>query len=391
MAEVTHKPGSQNPPLNEGLGESFEDAFGGLSSKEQDLLFRFHDRQLGFVGRLRAGALLRRNPVAQKFCDDWSRSENLLRESLDIECSTHLASLDAEAMWSRIDAQITQEQHAMLLARRGLGREAASTIGFSLLQDKWGLRAKWGFSGAAVGAAMSAAMVLLVVSPTNSPLGSQIGAPIGEVALFPSSSTTAGNTVQNGAAFDTGTAPRAEVSRVGRSQMARRFGSSAPIARDVSLGGGGAGSARAGLQSRSRTLTNADSSDLDTSGGGEGYRQIGAQEFDLSEAIAVALAERTRRDAAAQQPLMSLGGNGVIEARTGQADRMPSYARAPRAIEVDWMRSRGRVRMFHDPVEKAAYIWVQPNRRLASGSLAQVLQAQSSSNSSEAWSADSVQ
>jgi hypothetical protein len=105
------------------------------------------------------------------------------------------------------------------------------------------------------------------------------------------------------------------------------------------------------------------------------YRRqdTGDNQYDLSRAIAAALAERARRESLNSQPLMSLaqdprlsGSQSAIGGTTRRAEGPGSlFGRSPRAIEVDWMRSRGRVRMFHDPVEKTAYIWVKPSRGLS--------------------------
>ena len=48
-----------------------------------------------------------------------------------------------------------------------------------------------------------------------------------------------------------------------------------------------------------------------------------------------------------------------------------SIARVPRTMEVEYMRSRGRVKMIQHPEERGTILWVTPNRnRIAGGSAA---------------------
>ncbi|MCO6429851.1 MAG: hypothetical protein J5J00_03240 [Deltaproteobacteria bacterium] len=69
-------------------------------------------------------------------------------------------------------------------------------------------------------------------------------------------------------------------------------------------------------------------------------------------------------------PQNQVAGVGVLPSssrddipfRQVSSNQRPTILRDRRAIEVDWMRSDGRVHMFQDPMERAPIIWVKRNR-----------------------------
>jgi len=71
------------------------------------------------------------------------------------------------------------------------------------------------------------------------------------------------------------------------------------------------------------------------------------------------------------QPVaMDTGGSGLRSEAGTSEQEVPSALslnrRVPRALEVDWMRSHGRVRMIQDSGDRAAILWVNRDRKLGS-------------------------
>ena len=71
------------------------------------------------------------------------------------------------------------------------------------------------------------------------------------------------------------------------------------------------------------------------------------------------------------QPVAMDMGESDFRAEAGTAEQEMSSAHAlnrkvPRALEVDWMRSHGRVRMIQDSSDRAAILWVNRDSKLGS-------------------------
>jgi len=208
-------------------------------------------------------------------------------------------------------------------------------------------------SWSASGAVVSAAAVLLVVGPgLGGGLAARVDPQAGSLQLAARETTAPNHLI-----------PSAQMVSNGASNP--RGWSQGASVRDVSLNAGGqlSGSQtapQAGFFSPSDRFSSPSSSPL-----------AETSVPSISEAIAAALAARARRES-------ELGTGAALGTRRGRRSlyeaAIPSFAvgsradsstrQAPRAVEVDWMRSDGRVQVFHDPVEQVSFIWVNPSRAM---------------------------
>jgi hypothetical protein len=337
-----------------------------LSEKEQTLLYRFYDNQLGVIDRFRVQLLLRRTPAAVAFLRQCDINAAELRNSFEDEVRDILKDISEEQVWQHIDARVAHNRQAEVL-----GRRSAAQSWWLSATGQLGDRLRWGFSGATCGALASAVVMYLWVPQVSRTISVDVAGNVGAQLGARGGAAAGAFTGQEPSQMALLSSPEAQ-----QIDQALKFpGSNDPSSRTI----GDRGVMERDEFSGAGGLTH----NVALGGASSEYRRQGTgdDQYDLSRAIAAALAERARRESLASQPLMSvaqdprtLGGQSAAGAARGAAGSSVRtadgpgalFGRSPRAIEVDWMRSRGRVRMFHDPVEKTAYIWVNPTRGFVS-------------------------
>jgi hypothetical protein len=356
-----------------------------LSRRAQRLLSRYFDGEVGWLGRYQAERLLRTSESAQEFFGalDESRSvvAALQREQQQDLLGRHESDGGSEAAWKAVCACIDQEQYAERLLVRGNAKKRFSIP--QLFAREWLQPLSWGASGAVV----SAAAVLLVVGPgaggaliaRSGPL--DVGAPEGVQLASAGTSAAEGAFADRSsgvteASVSEGLSPPQLLpsSRVFPSRGSYQDGSA--DFREVSMGGVSASGQSVGEGEFDSGLQRL-ASELSVSAGEPAYPVSSDTSItNISEAIAAALAARARRESEmgglpfssnsrrARRSFYDAGASNFAVG-AGTASRQ-----APRAVEVDWMRSDGRVRVFHDPVEQAAFIWVNPSRAMVERSAA---------------------
>jgi hypothetical protein len=330
-----------------------------LSRRAQRLLSRYFDGEVGWWGRFHAERLLRRSESAQEFFGALDESRSMVaalsREQVGSLEEHQSARGGSEGVWQVVAARIEQEKYAERLLAPAAARRGFS--GFQFLNREWLQPLSWGASGAVV----SAAAVLFIVGPGaggalisregTAPLSSPQGIQLASSSPISSPASTSESGSRSGLVLSP---PRMIQERAGSENGAADF-------REVAMGGGAASDEKmSGLR---RT-------DLASNGGLTFSGTSEAAIPNISEAIAAALAARARRES--EMGVSPYSSNTRRARRSFYDSGAQTFAvgarsdtrQAPRAVEVDWMRSDGRVRVFHDAAEQAAFIWVNPSRAM---------------------------
>lgn len=289
-----------------------------LSEAEEKLLLMYLDGEASLLGRWKVKRLLKCSSAAQLFVEEMNRAsigfkEYVLERHLGGENSREkgIRQFDEVSRWAQLEQRLILEQpHAVRNQNSSTLWERWSEALQLLAFDREGFaRVRWAASGAVLSACMIVAgSAFEAVTPVSESLS---GAQLSGMQLSGLSPEEGGSA-----------APKF---------VSRTFGENRRAA----------GTLREVSSSRERISPEA--AFLGSSDG----------EVDLSQ-----LMSQIQRPTGRMQ---SAPVNPAYEAPRLLPDRRIQRT-VPRALEVDWMRSRGRVRVMEDPEERASIIWVNPAR-----------------------------
>jgi hypothetical protein len=125
----------------------------GLSERQERLLMRVADGQVGFFDRRRASALLEKSAAARNFVDGIRNSGALSRVALLNSADSDLRTHEVD-LWGRISRRIEEEERAeLMLGRRVTDERERAPLGWF---ERLGFdRLAWGLTGGMVAASLT--------------------------------------------------------------------------------------------------------------------------------------------------------------------------------------------------------------------------------------------